>query len=192
MKMIFTLFPLLMYLPLLAAWTPPANPDPHKILYEAEADAKAGRYEDALAKHAWFHENALKLQPALSGVRLSFALLYWRQLGASYPPALDKLKSIRDKSAERVRNAEIPTNAPSDLSASHEDFNDFASINKELKESSKTKDLFLWLDTHKPVMAKNVFGLAEPSLIEAKEYSLCGRYLEPDKSFERSRKQYRE
>jgi hypothetical protein len=182
MKKIFALLAFLMNMPLLAAWTPPSNPNPQQILDEAQSDAKAGRYEDALAKHVWFHENALKLRPSLYGVRLSFALSYWTELGAAYPPALEKLKSIRDQSADRVRESD----------QAREDFSDFASINKCLKESSKTKDLFLWLDSHQPESAKSVFDLAEPSLIDAKEYSLCGRYLEPDKSFEQSRDRYRE
>ncbi|MEI9962222.1 MAG: hypothetical protein WDM76_14140 [Limisphaerales bacterium] len=41
-------------------WRPPQNPDPNKILKEAESDTAAGRYTDALAKHVWYHENALK------------------------------------------------------------------------------------------------------------------------------------
>jgi len=60
MKITFALLAFLMNLPLLAAWTPPENPNPQQILSEAQSDAKAGRYEDALAKHVWFHENALK------------------------------------------------------------------------------------------------------------------------------------
>jgi hypothetical protein len=182
MKITFALLAFLMNLSLLAAWTPPEIPNPQRILDEAQSDAKARRYEDALAKHVWFHENALKVQPSLYGVRLSFALLYWTELGSTYPPALEKLKSIRDSAADRVRESDQP----------HDAFNDFESINKTLKESGKTKDLFLWLDSHKPETAKSVFDLAEPDLVDAKEYSLCGRYLEPDKSFERSRNQYRE
>jgi hypothetical protein len=182
MKKTIAFLAFLMNLPLLASWTPPADPNPQQILSEAQSDTKAGRYEDALAKHVWFHENALKINSGLYGVRLSFALGDWAELGAAYPPALEKLKGIRDSAADRVRESDQPREA----------FHDFESINKNLKESSKTKDLFLWLDSHKPETAKSVFDLAKPALVEAKEYSLCGRYLEPDKSFEQSRKNYRE
>ena len=71
-------------------WTPPSNPNPDKILREAQDDARAGRYPDALAKHVWFHENALTYAPAMYGVRLSFALSYWVNLGNLYPPARTK------------------------------------------------------------------------------------------------------
>ena len=55
-------------------WTPPENPNPFAIMQEAVADTDAGQYEVALAKQVWYHENATKLQPAQSGIRLSFAL----------------------------------------------------------------------------------------------------------------------
>lgn len=150
-----------------AAWTPPPNPDPQAILREAQADAAAKRYEDALAKHVWFHENALKLQSSLAGVRLSFALGYWMQLGDAYPPALKKLREIRDQAASRVREGK--ETFPS--------FHDYAAINKVLKEDEKSHELFVWLDGHQPDVAKAVFDLAEPALIKAKEYRLCGKYL---------------
>ena len=83
-------------------WGPGMNPDPSAILHEARADRRAGRFADALTKHVWFHENALKYVPSLSGVRLSFALTYWMELGAVYPAALRKLKRIRDDAERRA------------------------------------------------------------------------------------------
>lgn len=153
-----------------ADWAPPPNPDPNKILEQAKADAKAGRYEDALAKHVWFHLNALKYQPSLYGVRLSFALSDWAELGAVYPPALKRLKSIRDEADANIQADKASFNA----------FHDFTSINNYLKEDDKTKELFLWLDANNPSLAKKVYELAQPALIKAKEYHLCGKYLNPD------------
>ncbi len=165
-----------------AEWTAPPNPDRQRILDEAESDAAAGRYEDALAKHVWFHQNALKHRPSLYGVRLSFALSAWTNLGAAYPPALAKLKSIRDEAARHVREAD----------SGREAFHDFASISETLQDSSKTKDLFVWLDSHKPGVAKEVFDLAQPALIKAKEYHLCGGYIEAETSFHRILNLYHE
>jgi hypothetical protein len=165
-----------------ADWTPPKNPDPDKILTEAQDDTRAGRYADALAKHVWFYENALTYAPAMYGVRLSFALSYWVGLADVYPPALTKLQSVRDAAATRVREERNPRSA----------FHDFASINRELKEQQRTTDLFLWLNSNRPDVAKQVFGIAEPALVEAKQYELCGKYLDPDESFERMVNAYRE
>lgn len=48
-------------------WTPPENPDVDAIRDEAEADAKAGRYEAALAKRVWWHENVNKYSHPCQG-----------------------------------------------------------------------------------------------------------------------------
>jgi hypothetical protein len=157
-----------------ADWIPPENPEPDKILDEARADFCAERYEDALAKHVWFFQNALKYDLALYGVRLSFALSDWVELGSVYPPALEKLKSVRDEAGKNVREG----------SAVRGNFHDFASINEYLGEDDKTKELFIWLDSNAHNLAEDVFDLALPALIKAKEYNLCGKYIDPDSYFQ--------
>ncbi len=164
-----------------AEWAPPANPDPQKILTEARADTDEGRFEDALEKHVWYHRNALKIRPSQAGVRLSFALNDWFELGKKHPPAQAKLRTIRDEAETNVRDNKDARNAFIDLSA----------INLTLGEDLKTKDLFAWLDSKNQELAQRVFDVAMPSLIRVKEYALCGRYLEPDKSFERMQKLFR-
>lgn len=156
-------------------WTPPENPDLQEILNEAQADARRGKYELALAKHVWFHENALKYSPAMTGVRLSFALGYWHELGKVYPPALEKLKEIREETKKRIM-------ADDGKHISFEDFHDLASLNRELGEESETVKFFKFVDEKNPQAAERVFGVSEPALIKAKEYALCGKYLRPDES----------
>ena len=166
-----------------APWSPGEDPHPSEILDEAKADATSGRYAEALAKQVWLFENALKYAPSMSGVRLSFALSYWKTLSDSYPPALEKLKAERDEAAAKVRGSKD----------SRHSFNDFASINRELAEDAKTGELFLWLDANSPATASAVYDLAQPSLVKAKEYGVCGRYLlDPDRSLERMVRPYRE
>lgn len=154
-------------------WTPPTNPDPQKILSEAQSDAIAGRYEDALAKHVWFHENSLKISPSLYGVRLSFALSYWKDLAVVYPAAKIKLKEIRDEAKERVTKGENV----------HESFNDFESINKTLGEEKQTVELFMSLEKSHPKLAAKVFNIAQPALIKAGEYLLCSKHVDPKKDY---------
>jgi hypothetical protein len=163
-----------------AEWTPPPDPDPQAILQEAKADARAQNYEAALAKQVWFHQHALAVRPSLYGVRLSFALSAWVDLGKAYPPALEKLQSTRAEHATKVR----------DGSGGREDFHDFEAISRTLKEDGPTKELFVWLDANKPELAKQVYDLAQPALINAAAYQLCGRYLDPDKAFQRLLKAY--
>ena len=165
-----------------SGWTPPQNPSPQNILDEAEVDAQAGRYAEALTKHVWFFQNALKYDQGFYGVRLSFALSYWVELGKVYPPALEKLKDFRNQAETNVRNQNNVRN----------NFNDFESINKELNEDALTVSLFVWLDSNKPSSAKKVFDLAQPALIKSKDYRLCGKYVDdPDVSFSRMLNLYR-
>lgn len=164
-------------------WSPPSNPDPKQILSEAGADAKNGKFADALAKHIWFHENALKHDSALAGVRLSFALSDWIDLGAAYPPALEKLKAARNEADKNVRNKTGRD--------AYDAFMDFDSINEALNEDDKTKELFVWLDSNQPEKAKTLFDLAEPSLVRAKENSLCGKYIDTEASLAAALNSYR-
>ena len=163
-------------------WTPPENPDPQAILDEAQADMRARRYKTALAKHVWFHENALEIKPSLYGVRLSFALSYWLELAERHPPALSKLKEIRDQARENVLAGRDAREA----------FHDMAAINRYLEEHKATAELFETLDEKAPKTAKEVFGLAQPSLIRGKAYSLIGKYVSPDRDFAQMRTMYRE
>ncbi|MCH9791436.1 MAG: hypothetical protein K0U82_11475, partial [Planctomycetes bacterium] len=163
-------------------WTPPENPDPQTILNEAQSDALAKRYEIALAKHIWFHKNATKLQPAMIGVRLSFALSYWHDLGKVYPPAIERLKETRDQASKNVLNGKQLTDS----------FHDFVSINRTLGENAQTVDTFILLDMQNKKSAKKVYHMARRALIKGKEYKLCGKYLDPKQSFPLTIKQYTE
>lgn len=164
------------------AWAPPATPDPSTILHEAEADAAAGRYETALAKHLWFHRNALRYESGLSGVRLSFALASWTELADKYPPALAALKAERDRALADFRRA---------LGNGFDPFFDFASINERLSEEGKTVAEFKAVDAENPKRAEWVFDVAMPALIKAKEYELAGKYIDPAAQWERALSLYR-
>lgn len=162
-------------------WSPPKNPDPHAILREAKTDTGAGRYEDALAKHIWFHKNVLSIDPAMYGVRLSFALSYWGELAKEHPPALKKLKEIRDQAKKSVMEE-------TDI---RESFHDMAAINDQLEEVTLTKTVFEALDTKNPNIAKQVFDLAKPALVQDKAYQLLAKYVAPEDDFNRMLETYK-
>jgi hypothetical protein len=152
-------------------WTAPDHPDPSAILSEAREDARAGRYEVALAKHEWIQRDSLARQPSFAGVRASFALSAWVELGGSYPPALDSLRRFRDQALGIVIEGR----------GVHPEFHDFVAINHYLGEEERTRDAFVALDRDRPDVAAKVYELAEPALIEAKDYAVCGRYLKPER-----------
>ncbi len=157
-----------------ADWIPPENPEPIEILHEAAGDTIAGRYSNALAKHIWFHENALRLRPSLSGVRRSFALGYWHRLAAEYPPAMDALRKARDTAESQFLQQGFGFSA----------FHDLASLNRELDERGRTVEAFKVADRADPNAASLNFHVALPSLVVQQEYALCGRYLAPEKQLE--------
>jgi len=155
-----------------------------EISREAEADAKAGNYADALAKHVWLFQNTLQFDPTFVGVRVADELASWVRLSAVYPPALDKLKTVRDEAAENVRQGKDAVS----------EFQDFAAINNDLKEDGKTAELFVWLDANKPDVAKAAFAnqyLLVPALVRAKEFHLCGKYIDSNAYFKQSLGFYR-
>jgi hypothetical protein len=150
------------------------------ILLEARQDAEAGRYQIALSKHIWFHAHALAHQRALYGVRLSFALAYWRHLAQVFPPALTALKQTRDDAMARLH-------APGDLTST---FHDLVALNDIFGEHLGTVEAFKELDRTNPCAARRVYQTAEPSLIRASEHSLCGKYLEPKECLSRAIESY--
>lgn len=154
-------------------WVPPENPDPQAIMAEAKADTTAGRYEDALAKQLWYHENAIQLQPSLTGVRLSFALMNWLELGEAYPPALEKMKQVRDETEKRIRDK-------NKVRIRFEDFHDFVALNETLREEQRTAELFHWIDKHDEEDAQRVFDVARPALIKQGDFELCGKYTDSE------------
>lgn len=155
-------------------WRPEGEPDLQQIFLRAREDAAAGQYPEALAKHLWFHHHALEGAPAFAGVRLSYALADWGQLGAVYPPALEALTAIRDEVENKLRTGK----------GNREEFIDCFGINQALGQESRTTDLFRELCENHPKLAALFFDLARAALIRAKEYSSCGRFLNPKEDLE--------
>lgn len=161
-------------------WKPPEKPDPHAILDEARADKEARRYDVALAKHVWFFDHALEHEKALYGVRLSFALADWEELGKAYPPALAKLKEYRDRAGKDVQGGKDVFHS----------FHDLAAINRALSDDASTHEVFAALDEKKPDEARRVYDIAQPALVKVKAYKLCGKFLEPEQDLASAREQY--
>jgi hypothetical protein len=138
-----------------------------RALKDARRLVGLGDYEPALQKHIWFHDHALEVDPSYYGVRLSFALSDWVELGGKYPKALETLKSIRDQKTSRLLGGET----------NRELFHDVESINDYLDESKATVMLFEKLAATHSDFASRIYNLADEALIKAGEYALAKRYL---------------
>ena len=167
-----------------AQWTPPEAPDPQEVLNSIHDDIAQGRYETAFDKQVWFHENALKLMPALSGVRLSFALSSWLQLGEAYPPALAKMKELRDALEKKIRDKDR-------VRVRFEDFHEFIAINRTLRQEERTAETFIWLEQDDPEDARRLFGIAQDALIKQREYDLVAKLIDPAKDIPRIVESYK-
>lgn len=142
--------------------------DPQEALREAQDMMHEGRYEDALQKYVWFHENALQIRPELAGLRLSHALNDWARLGDVYPRAMDVMASIRDQGVQQIVDGQ----------GSLERFNDVAAINRILGVDDETYELFLIIHDQHPALAPACFFIARELLVEHREYALCDHYIE--------------
>ncbi len=150
-------------------------------LDRARRFAEQGKYEEALREHIDFHDNILATKPAMYGVRLSFALSDWIDLGQKYPKALTALKDIRDKKTARLAKGE----------KNREIFHDVASINSHLDEKHATAKLFQRIETNDISFAKSIYDLAEDSLVAAKQYALARKHMgTPDEAFRRAKAKY--
>jgi hypothetical protein len=97
----------------------------------------------------------------------------WCDLAKKYPPAHDALKQCRDNAVNNFSNKRDGPNH----------FADFWFINKYLGEDALTRTVFLSLDTNNSELAKCVFRLVLPILIEGKDYQLIEKYLDPDEFY---------
>ena len=80
----------------------PTNPngqanDMQAYLNRTQQLVRQRKYREASDRFVWFDEHALEHDPGMSGVRLSFALSYWKDLGDVYPPAKQAMVDMRDR-----------------------------------------------------------------------------------------------
>lgn len=160
MKVLLAAFIVLMALPSKAD-------DMQKYLGDTQELVRQGKHQEALERFIWFHEHALEKDRAMYGVRLSFALSYWKSLGDVFPPAQTALAEMRDRTSKQVTD-----NGGNDAL-----FHDVVALNRTLDENSKTVELFQTIDQTKPDLAKKYWNVARDAVIEAKRYDLVRKYI---------------
>jgi Bacterial Ig-like domain len=141
---------------------PGVKPDLQKILNEAKDLMDQGKYEEALQRQIWYFNHALEFDPAQTGVRLSFALAQWVELGRRYPRAKQALLEIRDRDTQRL----VAGNGFANL------FSDVNSINNYLGQEDATLALFKTIYQTDNRLAKECYFYAENLLLQHGEYEL--------------------
>ena len=147
----------------------------NRDLQEINSLISEGKYEEALQKHLWFHEES-KTSTGMGGVRLSFALAQWVELGKKYPKALDALMQIRDQHETALLNG----------TARFPEFHEVYAINRTLEEDQKTYALFMQLHARQPEIARQCFHVAMDLVVNNKNYEVTASYLgDPIQRYER-------
>jgi hypothetical protein len=146
-----------------------------KVLREARQLVKSEQYAAALEKYIWFHDHALDFDRALAGVRLSYAILEWVDLGEVYPPARDALERVRDANTASLTQGTYEVML----------FHDVTSINRAFGQVERTRDLFKIIADADRVFAEKVFRIALESLVRSKEFVLARSFMpDPQKEIE--------
>ena len=149
--------------------------DPIKALRDARQLVKSEQYAAALEKYMWFHDHALDFDRALAGVRLSYAILEWVDLGEVYPPAREALERVRDAKTESLMQGTYDVRL----------FHDVASINRAFRQLERTRDLFKTIADADRGVAEKCFRIALESLVDTKEFTLARSFIpDPQKQIE--------
>jgi hypothetical protein len=141
--------------------------DMQKYLSETEEMVTQKKYSEALERYIWFQDHSLENEPAMLGVRLSFALSSWKSLADIYPPAMTALKKMRDDKAKAIL----------DSNASSKFFPDVAALNRTLGENGKTIQLFEVISKQQPDKSKQCWYWVKDALFSAKRYDIIKDYI---------------
>ena len=137
-------------------------------LEAARAAVREGRFAEALERYDYFFEHALEEDRYLCGVRVTYCLEEWAELGKLYPPART---ALHDKKI-RARGAFV---ADGDTGA----FDDFVSICGYVDCRDEAVELFAGVHAADRELAGKIVTSVWGDLIAAEQWELCGAYV-PD------------
>jgi hypothetical protein len=141
--------------------------DMQQYLKDTRQMVQEKKYPEALERMIWFHDHALEHEPAMVGVRLSFALSDWKRLGSIYPPALTALKEMRDNKTKAIL----------DSNASPKFLADVVALNRTLNENNKSIALFETIEKMDNSKAKSCWLWINEVMFDAKRYDIVKKYI---------------
>lgn len=140
--------------------------DPSEVLKEARYALKQKEYATALEKYQWFYDNSLKIKESFYGVRLSYCLADWAQLGKAYPPAMDALLIEKNKSLDSFKKT-----------YSRVSFHEYSSIAEYLDHQEEVFNQFLFLCESKKEITHNLFRFVYDYCANNHMWSICREYM---------------
>ncbi len=139
----------------------------HKYSIVTKEMVRDGGYEEALERVLWYHEHVLEHEPSAYGVRLSYALSDWKELGELYPPAIAAMENLRDHNTQLLKDGKGNPSL----------FHDTMAFNRTLEEDSKTIDLFRILDREQEDLAVQCWKYAKDVVIKTRTVDIAKKYL---------------
>jgi hypothetical protein len=140
--------------------------DPGDILQEAREACASKHYSLSLEKYRWFFDNALKIKKSYYGVRLSYCLSEWADLGNVYSPALEKLTLLKESALKEFRN----TN-------SHCQFHEYESICNALGCPEEPVKVFEEIAIKDKALAEKLFTYVYAELARQSKWEICREYM---------------
>ena len=122
--------------------------------------AQKGKEAEALAEYLWCFDHGLEANPAFSGMRLSFLLMYFKNLAAHYPPAQQALENRRNERQAKVAAGSTDFQAVQDL----------ISLNNALGQRERNLAVFDQLRPGNPAR-ETASSLLTAQFLEAKRYA---------------------
>jgi len=143
--------------------------NPRKYLNEARAASKSKDYAKALSRYEYFFDHALDDDRAsFYGVRLSYCLDEWAELGEVYPLAKERLIQRRDGCLDLLIQEKDP-----------EFFHDYIAICGYLKCSNLPIEAFKNLHLENEELASEIVRFIWDDLVSNSLWEVCLHYL-PD------------
>ena len=140
--------------------------DPRVILNEARNAYKDKNYSIALSKYQWFYDNSIEINKSFYGVRLSYCLNEWADLGKIYKPANEALIELKETTLSSFKEK-----------LSQEAFHEYSCICGYLECSNEAYEEFLPLHKSNNNLAAKLFTYVYEYCASNKQWELCKKYL---------------
>lgn len=151
-------------------WIVPSAKEVDSLFQQAQEATAKGEWEAAAGLLKRYHEMS-RNAGGHGGVRLSYALTYWRLVGEKHPPALLDLRDARDRAAAKVRAGGY---------GSRRTMNELESLNAHLSEPHATADTFAWLLERRPADARTFAPMALPALVATNRVAMALPFIDTD------------
>lgn len=140
--------------------------DPGEVLSEARTAFKNNDYPTALEKYQWFYDNALDIDRSYYGVRLSYCLGEWAELGKEFPEAMESLINLKESTLLEFS-----------ISNSRQAFHEFASICKYLDCQKEVFEQFQKVHNTDKDLSEKIFRFIYEYCASNEMWEICREYI---------------